>query len=75
MTQEEHSQEWLDDLEFMKLIESSTSKDKLIEMYHRALMIVAEDNEITIEQVHTGVQLMDLNSDLALLPDESERLH
>ena len=72
----ESNQEWLDELEFIEAVSMASSKDDLTQMYHRALVVIMEANDITLEQAHTGIQLMGLNLDLSIVPsDISEELH
>ena len=72
----ESNQEWLDELEFIEAVSMASSKDDLTQMYHRALVVIMEANDITLEQAHTGIQLMGLNLDLSIMPsDISEELH
>jgi len=48
----------------------------LADMYYCALTVIAEDNEIEVEQAHMGIQLMITNIEDAIVPTEiSKELH
>jgi hypothetical protein len=71
----EHSQEYLDELEFMGMVGSTSTKEELLDMYHKALIVMSEDNDITVDQAHTGVKLMQAGLDAIMPSNISEELH
>ncbi len=71
----EHSQEYLDELEFMGMVGNTSTKEELLDMYHKALIVMADDNDITIDQAHTGVKLMQAGLDAIMPSDIGKELH
>ena len=61
--------------EIVNLIKGINKKD-LMAMYYSALVVISEDNDITIEEANAGIQIMIANVEMPIIPTEtSMELH